>query len=236
MWRLVHLGALWLAAVFWLGVGCSSYDAGLLDADAGQISLGDGGDAATQPADECRPLPDRQTDPADRDHDGIPDVVERRHGFDPVSPGSPGRDRITYLRRSPTGEATALVDVWVDGMDLVYRGRFESIAAYDRTGLTAEDFYAGSEARGGEPRDHVLRVEPGAERIGPVRGETRLRYAVDFRFDGPSSRDCFAALPFRYVLEREDGRVLNSGARYLLVLAPAEDAAGVVWCLPKLCS
>ena len=142
----------WCAALWLLGAACDGPDPALLQGgDGAAPDAAAQTDASTDPdAAACDPDAAAMM-PLDTDRDGIPNGVEVGLGFNPKDVDSPAPEQLVYLPEGSSSAVEHYVDVWIDGEDQIFTGRFEASGSPDALGHTAETFYAGSEAHSAQP-------------------------------------------------------------------------------------
>jgi len=168
----------------------------------------------------------------DSDGDGLPDFYEIRFNYDPLSPASPERDRLLFLRQSSSEMIQLSIEQTVRGQGDNYAGAFEALPAFRDT--RADTFFTDAVALSAIPIENVAVIETDAERFLDVVGRTVLIFEVRFAFGDAPLSECTEAYPFRYQIRTEQGSILNA-PRYLLIVPAGTSWEDSPWCVPAEC-
>ncbi|MEM9193719.1 MAG: hypothetical protein AAGF12_31380 [Myxococcota bacterium] len=174
----------------------------------------------------------RNTNPfeADTDNDGFSDFFETNTGFDPTRNSSP-EDEIVYLLREDDSSTVSIVhNVTVRGQGEDYTGAFETLPVDDLQGTQALDFYDGGQLLYAVPDGNVALMEPDRQAARGVVGETQLGFEMRFRYTEEMDRPCIRGYPFRYIVKRNDGRLVSSRRFLLVILPPGGRIGSEPWC------
>jgi hypothetical protein len=172
----------------------------------------------------------------DTDGDGLSDRIEIDLGYEPTRTDSPDVGSLVFLTEM-AGAGTQAQFEYVTprtARGASFAGAFERIAIRDDQGLTSADFFVAGSALGADPPQNVFEVRTDEERFLGVTGRTRLFFEARFAFASNLPRLCARAFPFRYTVKRQDDGVLVSSQRRILVIVPEGERIDTAeWCVPE---
>lgn len=172
----------------------------------------------------------RGTDPtnADTDGDGFSDLVEIHVYGDALMIDSPDRDDLVVLPTDRLATSSIPLTFTVRGEGGSYVGGFSARPRPLADTTSANDFFLRASAVAGTPPANVGLVEE--ERFVGVVGRTLFTYQLDFEYRGDALIDCMRAYPFTYLVKLEDGSIVGSQTRILLVAPRGMEPGTGAWC------